>query len=104
MTLGELERRPREWSWLALAMFAVLVPAAVAGAFVLRRRRVSIVPLLAMPVLVTVTAALFWGNPRFRRPAELAIIVLAAVAIELFMSRALPGKLSEPGGGSGQDG
>ena len=76
VTLGVLQRRPRFWSWFALAMYAALVPTAIAGAFVLRRRRVPITPLAAMPVLVTVTAVLFWGNPRFRRPAEVAIVVL----------------------------
>ncbi len=82
VTLGELQHRPRVWSWLGLAMFAVLVPLAAAGALVLRRRRTSLLPLLAMPAFVTVTAVLFWGNPRFRRPAEITIIVLAAVALD----------------------
>ena len=40
-----------------------------------------------MPVMVTITAAAFWGDPRFRRPAEIAIVVLAAVAIDAFLAR-----------------
>ena len=87
VTLGVLQRRPRFWSWFALAMYAALVPTAIAGAFVLRRRGVPITPLAAMPVLVTVTAVLFWGDPRFRRPAEVAIVVLAAVAIDALATR-----------------
>jgi 4-amino-4-deoxy-L-arabinose transferase-like glycosyltransferase len=87
VTLGELQRRPRAWSWIALALYAALAPAAVAGAIVLRRRRVPIAPFVAMPVLVTVTGALFWGNPRFRRPAEVVIVVLAAVAIDALCRR-----------------
>jgi len=70
------------WSWIALAMYAALLPLAAAGVVVLRRRRAPLTPLLAMPVLVTATGMLFWGNPRFRRPAEVALVVLAAVAIE----------------------
>ena len=62
MTLGELQRRPRMWSWIALAMYAALVALAVGGAYVLRRDP-SLLVLLGMPVLVTVTGALFWGNP-----------------------------------------
>lgn len=85
--IGELERRPRTWSWIALGIYAVLVPLAAAGVFVLRRRKVSVGPLLAMPVMVTGTAALFWGDPRFRRPAEIAIVVLAAVAIDAILRR-----------------
>jgi 4-amino-4-deoxy-L-arabinose transferase-like glycosyltransferase len=85
--IGELERRPRAWSWIALGIYAVLVPLAAAGALILRRRRTPVAPLLAMPVMVTLTAALFWGDPRFRRPAEIAIVVLAAVAIDALLRR-----------------
>jgi hypothetical protein len=87
VTIGELERRPRVWSWIALAIFAALVPFAAAGAFILRRRRTAVGPLLAMPAMVTITAAVFWGDPRFRRPAEIAIVVLAAVAIDALLRR-----------------
>jgi len=87
VSIGELEQRPRAWSWLALAMYAVLVPLAAAGVLVLRRRGTSVGPLVAMPVMVTCTAALFWGDPRFRRPAEIAIVVLAAVAIDALVAR-----------------
>jgi 4-amino-4-deoxy-L-arabinose transferase-like glycosyltransferase len=87
VTLGELERRPRFWSWTALAIYALLVPAAAAGAIILRRRRIPITPFIAVIVLTTVTAALFWGNPRFRRPAELALIVLTAVTIDTLTTK-----------------
>lgn len=80
--IGELQRRPRVWSWIGLGVFAALVPLAVAGGIVLQRRRVPLLPLVAMPVLVSLTAALFYGNPRFRVPAEIAIVVLAAVALD----------------------
>jgi 4-amino-4-deoxy-L-arabinose transferase-like glycosyltransferase len=86
VTLGELQRRPRAWSWIALAMYAALVALAVGGAYVLRRDP-SLLVLLSMPVLVTLTGALFWGNPRFRRPAEIVLVVLAGVAIDALWSR-----------------
>jgi 4-amino-4-deoxy-L-arabinose transferase-like glycosyltransferase len=89
VTLGELQRRPRMWSWIALAMYAALVALAVGGAYVLRRDP-SLLVLLGMPVLVTVTGALFWGNPRFRRPAEIVIVVLAGVAIDALLARRAP--------------
>jgi hypothetical protein len=95
VSVGELERRPRAWSWFALACYAVMLPFAAAGAFVLRRRRVALAPLLALPVMVTGTAALFWGDPRFRRPAEIAIVVLAAVAIDALLARRSPAPVSE---------
>lgn len=89
VTLGELQRRPRVWSWIALAMYAVLVVLACVGGYLLRRDP-ALFPLLAMPVLVTLTGVLFWGNPRFRRPAELVIVVLAAVAIDAVIARGNP--------------
>jgi hypothetical protein len=56
---------------------------AVAGAVVLWRRRPAlVVPLAALIVLVTVTAAYAYGATRFRVPGEVALIVLAAVALE----------------------
>jgi hypothetical protein len=82
VAIGELERRPPVWSWIALGLYGLLVPLAAAGALILRRRSVPVGPLLAMPVMVTCTAAVFWGDPRFRRPAEIAIVLLAAVAID----------------------
>jgi 4-amino-4-deoxy-L-arabinose transferase-like glycosyltransferase len=85
VTLGELQRRPRAWSWIALAMYAALLGFAAGGAYVLRRDP-SLLLLLGMPVLVTLTGALFWGNPRFRRPAELVLVVLAGVAIGALLS------------------
>ena len=89
MRLGELQRRPRAWSWFALAMYAVLIPFACWGALVLRRRGTSLVPLVAMVTLVTATAVLFWGNPRFRRPVEIAIAVLASVALDALATKRL---------------
>jgi hypothetical protein len=52
------------------------------GAVILRRRRTSLLPLLALPVMVTVTAACAYGITRFRAPAEITIVVLAAVAVD----------------------
>jgi 4-amino-4-deoxy-L-arabinose transferase-like glycosyltransferase len=86
VTLGELQRRPRAWSWIALGMYAGLVMLAIGGGYRLRREP-SLLVLLSMPVLVSVTGVLFWGNPRFRRPAEIVIVVLAGVAIDALLGR-----------------
>ena len=68
-------------SMLALGGFAVLVPAAAWGWVALRRGRAWVWPLTAMFVYVTVVATLFYGLPRFRVPAEVALVVLAAAAL-----------------------
>lgn len=75
-------------SWLGMYESWVLIPVAVGGAVVLRRRRRSIAPFVATAITVTVTAALFYGIVRFRVPADVAIVVLAAVALDAGIERA----------------
>jgi hypothetical protein len=70
-----------------VVMFFVLVPFAVAGAFVLRGRGVVTWILLAPFMIVAVTALVTYGNLRFREPAELCTVVLAAVAIDELLRR-----------------
>jgi hypothetical protein len=60
----------------------VLIPLAIAGLILLRRRREPIVPILALVTMVTITAALFYGAIRFRVPADVAIVACAAVALD----------------------
>ena len=85
--LNQGEDRERWASKLGVYSFWLLAPVAVAGAVVLRRRRVLLLPLLALPVIVTLVAASFYGLVRFRLPAEISVVVLAAVAVDALMSR-----------------
>jgi hypothetical protein len=85
------EGRPRWASYLSLALYYVLVPFAIGGVFVARSRRVPIAPLLGPFVVVLLTAAIFYGPARFRVPADVSIVVLAALAFdELARRRRLP--------------
>jgi predicted metalloprotease len=59
----------------------------VVGGVRLRRRQVPITPLVAQFVIVTVTAAAIYGITRFRVPAEVSLVVLAAVAFDGWWSR-----------------
>ncbi len=81
------EGRDVEISWAGFFAFWILVPCAVVGAVGLRRRRVPITPLVAQFVIVTVTAAAIYGITRFRVPAEVSLVVLAAVAIDGWWTR-----------------
>ena len=65
-----------------LAASYVLIPLAIGGLVMLRRRREPILPMLALGAMVTITAALFYGAVRFRVPADVAIVVCAAVALD----------------------
>ena len=73
----------RAWvQQLGAAIYFVLIPLAVYGLVLLRRRRVPVLILLAPFVTVTVTALLAYGQIRFRHSAELSLVVLAAVALD----------------------
>jgi hypothetical protein len=69
-----------------LALYATTV-AGIAGAVVLRRRRVPIAPLVAPVITATLSAMLAFGNPRYRAEADVALVVLAAVAVDAWLRR-----------------
>jgi 4-amino-4-deoxy-L-arabinose transferase-like glycosyltransferase len=64
-----------------IALDWLLVPLAVAGAVLLRRRRMPIWPLAAPVLVVLVVTVAGYGSIRFRASAEPVIAVLASVAI-----------------------
>src|SRR5581483_4199976 len=67
-----------------LATLYCMIPLGVAGAAVLRRRRVPISPLVAPVLVATLSAMLAFGNPRYRASADIVVVVLAAAALEWF--------------------
>jgi 4-amino-4-deoxy-L-arabinose transferase-like glycosyltransferase len=76
---------------LGVIAFFLLVPFGAAGFWLLRRRG-EVTWILATPfIIVAVTALTTYGNLRFREPAEVALVVLAAVGVdELLRRRAAP--------------
>jgi 4-amino-4-deoxy-L-arabinose transferase-like glycosyltransferase len=84
------EGRPEWASDLGLVSFWLLVPFAVGGALWLRRRRGRVWPLLAPVWLVVGAAAVFYGTPRFRVPAEPTVVVLATVGACALAARRWP--------------
>lgn len=87
----QVEGRGRIASWAGLLMYYALVPAAVLGAIVLGRRGIPRSPLLAMAVVVTITAALSFGVTRYRVPADAMLTVLAGVGVAHLGARTVPG-------------
>jgi hypothetical protein len=92
-TLGE--GRSRTANWLGLAACWVLMALSVVG-FVLLRRRGQPLFILAAPfALVLLVSVTSYGILRFRAPADVALVVLGAVALDALWSRAR-GRLQAP--------
>src|SRR5207253_3293671 len=79
--------RPREAETVGLIMYYALLPFAVVGAILLRRRSVSILPLLALVALVVITVAVTFGQTRYRVPAEVTLVLFASVALDAVSTR-----------------
>jgi 4-amino-4-deoxy-L-arabinose transferase-like glycosyltransferase len=77
-----LEGRGLVPSTLAMIMYYPLVLAAGAGLVVLRRRRQPLSPYLAVFAMTTLTAAVSFGITRYRVGADVALVVLAGVAVD----------------------
>jgi hypothetical protein len=88
---GALEGRDATWGDVGLWSYWLLVPTAVAGAVVLRRRRGPLWPLVAPIAMVPVVAALIYGSIRFRLAAEIPIVVLASIAIDRWLPNRVEG-------------
>jgi 4-amino-4-deoxy-L-arabinose transferase-like glycosyltransferase len=77
-----VEGRERWVAWSSLGMFYVIASLAILGAIVLRRRRVPMFPLVALPAIVLISTTLTFATNRYRAIAESALVLLAAVAID----------------------
>jgi asparagine N-glycosylation enzyme membrane subunit Stt3 len=86
----DLDARGVNADRIGLVASYTLIPLAIWGLVLLRRRGESIVPMLALAAMATVTAALFYGAIRFRVPADVAIVVSAAVAVDAACSKIWP--------------
>jgi len=67
---------------LGVFEYWALLPLAVGGTVIARRRRRPVYPLLVFPAVVVLTVLLTIGSLRYRAPAEIPLVILAAVAIE----------------------
>ena len=69
-------------AWWGLFEYWVLLPLAVAGAVIARRREIPIYPLLVYPAVVVLAVLPTIGSLRYRAPAEIPIVILSAVALD----------------------
>jgi len=82
-----LERRGNVASWAVLIGYWMVLPFAMLGLVVLRRRRIPIFPYLAIAASVTVTVAISFGITRYRAPVDAVLPVLAAIALDALWRR-----------------
>ena len=88
---GQLLNAPTWVLWLQLVFYGAILIPAVCGAALLRRRRVLLYPLLAFPITVFVATSITFGEARYRAPAEITLVILAAVTIDAALRRWWPG-------------
>lgn len=81
------ERRGEIPSWLGLFMYWVLLPATVYGLVVCRRRSITIIPPIALALMVTMTAAMAFGITRYRVPVDVALALFAGLAFDAVLNR-----------------
>jgi 4-amino-4-deoxy-L-arabinose transferase-like glycosyltransferase len=82
-----VEQRSAFVAWSSIIGFWAVALLAVAGGITLRRRRVPVIPLVA-PVLVVLWAiTVTHAETRYRASCESALVVLAAVAIDVGVRR-----------------
>jgi hypothetical protein len=79
--------------------FWVLMPFGVYGLVLLRRRGVPIAPLIAPFALAVAATLVGYGVPRFRHPADVALAVLAGVALDGLIGSAVASPSSTGFGG-----
>jgi Dolichyl-phosphate-mannose-protein mannosyltransferase len=73
------------WAWVA--SFWLVLPLAVWGSVILRRSRTFQWPLVAPVAIVVLAVTVAYGEPRYHTPADLGLLVLAAVTIDRLLSR-----------------
>ena len=73
------------WAWVA--SFWLVAPLAAYGSVLLRRVRTFQWPLVAPLVITLVVVTLAYGEPRYHTPADLGLLVLAAVGLDRLMGR-----------------
>ncbi len=76
-----VESRIYHWQVLSWATYVPVALLAVYGTIILVRRRVAILPLVAVMAAVTATGVLAYGKARLRATAEPALLVAASVAV-----------------------
>lgn len=79
--------RPLVPARIGLVMYYGMLVGAVGGALVLRRRGITLVPLVGLLLEVAATAMVSIGATRYRVPLEVGLVVSSAVALDALVTR-----------------
>jgi 4-amino-4-deoxy-L-arabinose transferase-like glycosyltransferase len=82
-----VEGRESWVAWSGLLSFYLLALAALYGVVVLRRRKVPVYPLVAPLAIVWFSVTVTFATNRYRASGEVALVLLAAVAIDALLRR-----------------
>ena len=82
-----IETRGKTAAFAGLGMYYGLAILTIPGLVIMWRRRVTIVPVVAVIATITVTSALIYGNTRFRAAAEVVLVLAASVALDALVAR-----------------
>jgi 4-amino-4-deoxy-L-arabinose transferase-like glycosyltransferase len=93
-----VETRPYRWALVGLGMYYALAVLSIGGLVILRRRRVPVLPLVAVGLDVAVSVALTFGQTRYRSTFEIALVLLASVQIDWLWER-IGGRAGSGGAG-----
>ena len=88
-----VEGRDLRWQRAGTLSYFLLLPLAVYGLVLLRRRREPLRVLLAPALMVTLSAAAGYGITRLRMAAEVPLVVAAAVAVTALVEQRARGAL-----------
>ena len=82
-----VEGRGHNASFAGLWSYYLLMPLAIAGVVILWRRKLPVMPFLALAITVTFTAMITYANIRYRIIAEVGVVACAAVTIGALWNR-----------------
>ena len=86
-------KRAPSVAWSTLYSYYVVAVLAVVGLVMLRRRRIPIFPLVAIPAAIILTATIAFGQLRYRAAAEPSLVIAAAAALHLVTNRSAAASL-----------
>ena len=82
-----VEGRNFSLSLIGLFQYYSLIPLSIFGLIKLKDRKKPLLPILTIPIITTLLAAISMGTTRYRVSAEISIIILSSFGIQFFFEK-----------------